>query len=116
MVWVSWKAGTTAATGALRRDVDSPHARAELCLALASALPCTHPRAKLNMEMSGMNLTLSDEEAETLRRVLASYVSDLRMEIRDTERLQMRQSLKLDARQIEAMLSRLAAPVLALEG
>jgi hypothetical protein len=56
-----------------------------------------------------INLTLSDEEAETLRRALASYVSDLRMEIRDTERLQMRQRLKLDARQIEGMLRRLSA-------
>lgn len=64
-----------------------------------------------------MNLTLSDEEAETLRRALSSYVSDLRMEIRDTERLQMRQRLKLDARQIEGMLRRLSAPaVFASEG
>ena len=75
------------------------------------------PGAKLSIGGGEINLTLSDQEAETLQRALASYVSDLRMEIRDTERLEMRKRLKLDARQIEGMLRQLsAAPALTPEG
>lgn len=54
-----------------------------------------------------MELTLSDEEADTLRRVLESYLSDLGMEIRETERLGMRQRLKLDETRLKALLDRL---------
>ena len=48
-------------------------------------------------------LTLTDEEAGTLRRVLEEYVSDLRMEIADTDSMDFRDQLKRD----EAFLKRL---------
>ena len=48
-------------------------------------------------------LTLTDEEAGTLRRVLEEYVSDLRMEIADTDSMDFRDQLKRE----EAFLKRL---------
>ena len=48
-------------------------------------------------------LTLTDEEAGTLRRVLEEYVSDLRMEIADTDSMDFRDQLKRE----EALLKRL---------
>jgi hypothetical protein len=48
-------------------------------------------------------LTLTDEEAGTLRRVLEEYVSDLRMEIVDTDSMDFREHLKRE----EAFLKRL---------
>ena len=39
-------------------------------------------------------ITLTREEAATLREVLSSYVSDLRMEIADTDSMQFREDLK----------------------
>jgi hypothetical protein len=41
-----------------------------------------------------MNLQLTDEEVEAIRSALASYLSDLRMEIADTDRKAMRDQLK----------------------
>ena len=49
-----------------------------------------------------MNITLNTQEAEKLKRILTSYLSDLRMEISGTERMDFRDSLKLD----EALLKR----------
>ncbi len=48
-------------------------------------------------------LTLTDEEAGTLRRVLEEYVSDLRMEIADTDSMDFRDQLKRE----EAFLKKL---------
>jgi len=48
-------------------------------------------------------LTLTDEEAGTLRRVLEQYVSDLRMEIADTDSMDFRDQLKRE----EAFLKKL---------
>ena len=51
------------------------------------------------------DLRLSDDEASALREVLSSYLSDLRMEVADTEDFAMRERLK----QTEALLKRLIA-------
>jgi len=48
-------------------------------------------------------LTLTDEEAGTLRRALEQYVSDLRMEIADTDSMDFRDQLKRE----EAFLKKL---------
>jgi len=48
-------------------------------------------------------LTLTDEEAGTLRGVLEQYVSDLRMEIADTDSMDFRDQLKRE----EAFLKKL---------
>ncbi len=48
-------------------------------------------------------LTLTEEEAGTLRRVLEQYVSDLRMEIADTDSMDFRDQLKRE----EAFLKKL---------
>ena len=39
-------------------------------------------------------LNLTQEQAETLKETLASYLSDLRLEIADTEKLEFRENLK----------------------
>ena len=57
-----------------------------------------------------MQLKLSDEEKETLRLALESYLSDLRMEIRDTEKLELRLRLKADARRLTDVVRRLSEP------
>jgi hypothetical protein len=51
------------------------------------------------------DLRLTDVEASTLRDVLTSYLSDLRMEIADTEQFELREQLK----QTEVLLKRLIA-------
>lgn len=57
-----------------------------------------------------MELRISDDEAEALRQALESYLSDLRMEITDTERLVMRRRLKADAELLSALKRRLDSP------
>ena len=41
-----------------------------------------------------IDIKLTDKEAAELREVLTSYVSDLRMEITDTEKYEFREKLK----------------------
>jgi hypothetical protein len=48
-------------------------------------------------------ITLTPEEAATLRRILSNYVSDLRVEIANTDSWQFRQNLKHE----EALLKKL---------
>jgi hypothetical protein len=50
-----------------------------------------------------IHITLTTEEAATLREVLETYVSDLRMEIADTDSMDFRERLKAE----EAFLKRL---------
>ncbi len=57
-------------------------------------------------------ITLSEEEAGSLRSVLEEYLSDLRMEIADTERMELRESLKRQ----EAFLTRVLAQLPAGKG
>ncbi len=41
-----------------------------------------------------ITINLNPEQAETLKETLVSYLSDLRMEIADTDKLEFRQMLK----------------------
>jgi hypothetical protein len=59
-----------------------------------------------------IQITLSDEEAGSLRSVLEVYLSDLRMEIADTERMDLREGLKHQ----EAFLNRLLAQLPGAKG
>jgi hypothetical protein len=54
-----------------------------------------------------MELRLSPEEAELLRRVLTNHLTDLRGEIVHTERYNLRQELKQDEARLKDVLSRL---------
>ena len=51
------------------------------------------------------DLHLTDDDAGVLREVLSSYLSDLRMEIADTENLSLRERMKAT----EGLLKRLIA-------
>ena len=54
-------------------------------------------------------ITLTPEEAAVLRRVLSGYVSDLRMEIVDTDSWQFRQNLKHEEVLLKKLLEQLDA-------
>lgn len=56
-----------------------------------------------------MRIDLSDVEAATLRDALDSYLSDLRMEIADTDRMDFREGLKEQRKILEGLLQRLEA-------
>jgi hypothetical protein len=53
-------------------------------------------------------LTLTDKEADVLREVLESYLSDLRMEIADTDRMDFREMLKERKSFLNSLVARLA--------
>lgn len=55
-------------------------------------------------------LKLSDDEVETLRQVLESYLSDLRMEIADTDRQDFREMLKARKATLLRILEGLPVP------
>jgi hypothetical protein len=50
-----------------------------------------------------VTITMTQEEAAMLTNVLGTYVSDLRMEVADTEKLELRENLKKQ----EAFLNKL---------
>jgi hypothetical protein len=52
-------------------------------------------------------LTLTDDEAGTLRRVLELYVSDLRMEIADTDAMDFREELKREEAFLKKVIEQL---------
>lgn len=54
-------------------------------------------------------ITLNQEEATTLRGALSSYVSDIRMEIANTDSWQWRQNLKREAVLLKKLLEQLDA-------
>jgi len=56
-----------------------------------------------------IQITLSDDEAGSLRSVLESYLSDLRMEIADTEGMDFRERLKRQEEFLNRMLAQLPA-------
>jgi hypothetical protein len=66
-------------------------------------------------EATMAQITLTQEEAAALRGALSSYVSDLRMEIADTDSWQFRQNLKREALLLKRLLEQLDAE-LALAG
>lgn len=54
-----------------------------------------------------MQLELSEDEADSLREVLSSYLSDLRMEIADTDSLDFREGLKQREAFLRSVIGRL---------
>ena len=56
-------------------------------------------------------ITLTQEEAAALRGALSSYVSDIRMEIANTDSWQWRQNLKREAVLLKKLLEQLDAQV-----
>jgi hypothetical protein len=56
---------------------------------------------------ASMELSLAPHESEVLTRVLTSALGDLRMEISNTERYELREGLKADETVIKAILARL---------
>ncbi len=52
-------------------------------------------------------IALTTEEAETLREVLDSYLSNLRMEIADTDAMEFREKLKEQEAVLRRLLQRL---------
>jgi len=55
------------------------------------------------------HIDLTEAEAATLQDVLDSYLSDLRMEIADTDRMDFREGLKKRKKVIEDVMGRIAA-------
>jgi len=53
-----------------------------------------------------IDLSLAESEADFLRRVLTSSLSDVRMEIADTESPDLRQELKADEEIIKDLLGK----------
>lgn len=56
-----------------------------------------------------MNIDLDPRETDLLRQILANYLSDLRMEISDTDRAELREALKRDEATITRLIGRLGA-------
>lgn len=56
-----------------------------------------------------MKLELTQEEAAALTKVLEYYVSDLRMEVADTEQKDMRDALKVEEEALRRILQGLRA-------
>ncbi len=56
-----------------------------------------------------MELTIGPDEAEVLASAIHSYLTDLRMEIADTDRMAMRDELKQQEKVLTDLLARLAA-------
>jgi hypothetical protein len=62
----------------------------------------------MEVEESGMpSLELTEEQGRELRETLESYLSDLRMEIADTDRADFRQTLKRRKELLQSVVDRL---------
>lgn len=63
------------------------------------------------MEWEGpaMQLTLDNDDTVLLRRILRSYLSDLRVEISNTDSYTFRQGLKEDEVRLKSLLDRIEA-------
>lgn len=55
-----------------------------------------------------IRIELTEAEAATLGDVLESYLSDLRMEIADTDRMEFREELKAKKKVVADVMGRLA--------
>jgi hypothetical protein len=78
----------------------------------------TAPRLSMsimNRRSTVAQITLTREEAATLRGVLNSYLSDLRMEIADTDSMQFRDDLKREEGTLKKLLQQLDAELAAPE-
>ncbi len=56
-----------------------------------------------------VRIELSEADVATLKDVLDSYLSDLRMEIADTDRMDFREGLKDRRKVLESLLDRIGA-------
>jgi len=54
-----------------------------------------------------MEVMLKPNELELVKRILTNYLSDLRMEIADTEDFNLRQDLKADEETIKGVIARI---------
>lgn len=63
-----------------------------------------------------VQLTLTEKDAAMLRKVLETYVSDLRMEIRDTDAHDFREGLKQEEAAINALIEQLRTQAHGLTG
>ena len=54
-------------------------------------------------------LTLTDKEEEMLKVILESYLSDLRMEVADTDRKGYRDELKVEEAFLKELIAKLSA-------
>ena len=57
--------------------------------------------------MAALTLTLTDEQRDMLQGILTSYLSDLRMEVADTDSFEFRQGLKHKEAFLKDLLARL---------
>lgn len=53
-------------------------------------------------------LTLNNEETLKLKKILESYLSDLRMEVADTDRKEYRDELKVEEAFLKDMINKLS--------
>jgi hypothetical protein len=60
--------------------------------------------------VAAMELKLDDKEAGLLKTILEQHLSDLRMEIADTEKYDWRNEMKKDEETIKSLIARLGAP------
>jgi hypothetical protein len=58
-----------------------------------------------------MNVELSETEVELVAKILTNYLSDLRMEIADTDNPDFRRGLRAEEESLRSILARLGAPV-----
>jgi len=54
-----------------------------------------------------MQLSLNTGEAALLRTILSQYLSDLRMEISNTEKYELREALKREENTLKSLIARL---------
>ena len=56
---------------------------------------------------ASIHIELTNEEAATLREVLSEWISDLRMEVAGTDRMEFRESLKQREAVLKGIVARL---------
>ncbi len=64
-------------------------------------------RSPIGPNVAVVDLQVTADEAVLLARILANYLSDLRMEVADTDNAAMRRALKAEEDTIRALLSRI---------
>jgi tRNA threonylcarbamoyladenosine modification (KEOPS) complex Pcc1 subunit len=85
-------------------------------MAMFWAAAATVPRSStpaMNRRSPVVQITLTHEEAATLRGALNSYVSDLRMEVADTDSKPFRENLKREEAMLKKLLQQLDAELAA---
>jgi hypothetical protein len=68
-------------------------------------------RSAIRPNVALVNLQMTADEAALLARILANYLSDLRMEVADTDNATMRRALKSEEDTVRALLSRVEQAV-----